>query len=136
MKTLIFIGVIGCVMLFTGCGPELVETANDPKVTAIESAAEGVVGVVGALGTLWPALIPVAAGGAGVLGAYKRLKPKILEANKDNEKYYAAGSTLATILEDIKVNEPEVWAKVGPKIADATKTAGDIENTIRGFRGL
>lgn len=136
MKTLIIALMIGICLLFTGCGPETAEIISDPNVVVIESAVEGAVGVVGLLGTLWPALIPIGTAGAGILAAYKRLKPKIIEANKENEKYYAAGETLATVLEDIKTNEPDLWEKIGPKIADATKTASDIEETIRGFRHL
>ena len=134
MKTLVFIGMIGFILLFMGCG-EGQKIITDPNtVKIIEDTAGAAVTITQGLGALWPALIPIGTAGAGILAAYKRLKPKIEAANKTTDKCLAAGSTLTTILEDIKVNEPDLWKKIGPKIAAASESAKDIETTIADFR--
>lgn len=143
MKTLLLIGILGCIMLFTACYPEAgISDPNaiiDPNTTItkiIEDTAEGAVGLTQLLSTLWPALIPVGTAGAGILAAYKRLKPKIQAAQDERNKYHAGGATLAIVLEDIKLNEPEMWEKIGPKIAKATDRNEDIFDAIKGFRGV
>ena len=135
MKALLIIGIMGIVMLFMGCGSE--QTISDPNtVAAIESTADAAVTLTQGLGALWPALIPIGTAAGGILAAYKRMKPKIEAANKTTDKCLAAGSTLTTILEDIKNNEPALWKKIGPKIKAASESAKDIESTITDFRQL
>lgn len=126
---------ITVLLMFSGCSGEA-EIISDPNtIVAIEAAAEGAVGLTQLLGALWPALIPIGTAGAGVLAAYKRLKPKIKAATENSDKYFAGGKALATILEDIKLNEPDMWVKIGPEIAKATELSVDIQSTIKGFRG-
>lgn len=129
--------IILSIMCAAGCEQGDGTIVTDPNtISQLETVAEGAVGLTQALGALWPALIPIGTAAGGVFATYKRLKPKIKESEEQGYKYYAAGETLANILEDIKINEPLLWKKIGPKIADATKTVSDIEDTIRGFRHL
>ena len=128
---LIILAALGCEEMKAA-----ISEPNNPTVASLEDAAEGAVGLTQVLGAIWPVLIPIGTAAGGVLAAYKRLKPKIIESQKQGDKYYAAGESLAAVLEDIKMNEPELWAKIAPKIEDAAKSATEIENTIRGFRHL
>lgn len=109
----------------------------DPNAVAkIEAGTEAGIGLAGALSLIWPALVPIAGIGAGILGTWRRMKPQVIAKTTEAEAYYQAGEVLATTLEDIKITQPEVWAKVGPVIEKALRPATAIENTIRGFRGL
>ena len=127
---------IAIVVLLAGCSGEA-EIITDPNtIVAIEAAAEGAVGLTQLLSALWPALIPIGTAGAGVLAAYKRLKPKIKAAQAETNKYYAGGETLAMILDDMKLNHPDLWKKIGPEIAKASEASEDVSDAIRGFRGV
>lgn len=135
MRTLI---IIGCVILFAGCDAgTTTEIITDPNnITAMETAAEGAVGLTQALGALWPALIPVGTAAGGLLAMYKRLKPKVIEATKSSDKYFAGGKVLADVLDDIKKNEPDLWEEIGPRIDKAKGTVELADSAIRGFRGV
>ena len=109
---------------------------TDPNtVSTIENVAETGVTLTQLLGSLWPALIPIGTAGAGVLAVYKRLKPKLIEATKSKDKYFAGGEMLTEILEDIKLNEPDIWAKIGPEIKKMS-IHKDVESALKGFRGV
>ena len=132
----ILIWIMILIVVLSGCD-QANQIISDPNtMPQIESGAEAAVTLTQILGTIWPALIPVGAAGGGILAAYKRLKPKIVESQRQGDKYYAAGETLAAILDDIKLNHPDIWEKMKPKITEVTKAGSDLENTIRGFRHL
>lgn len=140
MKTAFLTLALLCFMM-VGCEPATGPggVATDPNApTPIEIGAEAAITLTQVLGALWPPLIPIATAAGGVFAGYKRLKPKLQEAQQTSDKYYAAGETLTSVLEDIKTNEPELWAKIGPRIKAATssKAVTAIENTIREFRAL
>ena len=116
--------------------PNIVDPNIPAANTQIEDSVDAAITLTQALGALWPALLPIGTAAGGIFGAYKRLKPKIAEANESTDKCLAAGSTLTTILEDIKQNEPALWKKIGPKIKAASESAKDIESTITDFRQL
>lgn len=129
------------ILMFAGCqqavGPDgVVLDPNAPPL--IEPIVETGISLAQLLGAIWPPLIPIATAAGGLFAGYKRLKPRIQEAQKASDKYLAAGETLTNVLEDIKKNEPELWAKIGPRIQEATSSSvvTALENTIREFRGL
>ncbi len=109
----------------------------DPNTAEqFEDVAEGAVGIVTALSLLFPYLVPFAAGGAGILGTWKRLKPKLTAVQVENDNLAWGGELLAEALEGIKEDYPETWAKVGPGIHRAIKSSLSLENAIREFRHL
>ena len=127
--------------LLAGCqqalGPDgVVIDANAPPL--IEPIIETGISLAQLLGAIWPPLIPIATAAGGIYAGYKRLKPKLQEAQVAKDKYRAAGETLTEVLEGIKIHEPDLWAKIGPKIQAATSSSAvtALENTIRKFRGL
>ena len=109
----------------------------DPNVAEqYENAAEGLVTTGAALLPLLPWLAPFVAAGGGVLGTWKKLKPKLTAAGKEKDNFVRGGEVLATVLNDVKVNHPEVWTDVGPRISAVVKESAAIENAIREFRHL
>jgi len=136
LKTIILIEFsILMALVIVGCNPE--QIISDPNVVSqIESVAEQGVTLTQTLGLIWPALLPIGGVAGGILGAYKRLKPKIKAAQDETNKCQAGGEVLADILEDVKNNEPDMWKKIGPQIAEASKISGNVSDAIRGFRGI
>lgn len=128
-------------LIVAGCqkavGPDgVVLDPNAPPL--IEPVIETGITLAQLLGAIWPPLIPIGTLAGGIFAAYKRLKPQIQEAQTAKDKYLAAGETLTGVLEDIKKNEPTVWAQIGPRIEKATSSSvvTALENTLREFRGL
>ena len=139
MKKLIFLAPIifwaGCITSTNEKGEKTYSV--DPNVAAkAELTAEAGITLVQALGLIWPALLPVATAGAGVIATYKKIKPKLTEATNEAETYYKAGEVLSTALEEIKTQQPEIWAKVAPELEKYISASHNIENAIRGFRHL
>ena len=125
----------GCI---SGTDPETGKktySADPCTVAKLEQGTEGAIGILGILSAFWPALIPVATGAAGAYGVYKRTKPKLDEAKTTAELYHTSTHTLVAVIEDIKKNEPETWAKLKPYLKDS-KMGANIENVIRALRGL
>lgn len=134
-KQIYFGLLMAWLFLFAGCAELMQPVNNEPNAPPlIEPVVETGIGLGQLLGTLWPPLLPIATAAGGIFAGYKRLKPKLQQAQTDADKYFAAGETLASVLDDIKKNQPETWQVIGPKIADATKSISDIEQAIRGFR--
>lgn len=138
MKKLLLVLVLAlCVCV--GCVMDEV-TGNvhvDPNVAATyESIATGAVSVTSALQSLFPWLAPIVTGLIGLLTMWRRLKPQLTDANRKNDDLVWGGEILATVLDEIKESQPEVWAKVGPGIHNAIKSSASVENAIREFRHL
>ncbi len=109
----------------------------DPNIAGqIEQGAETGITITQALSVFWPALIPVVTAAGGIFATYKKIKPKLQKATNERDTYYKGGEVLATVLEDIKTNQPDIWAKVAPKLEDLIKSSLNIENAVRGFRHL
>ncbi len=127
--------IVGCEVSVDEQGKKVY--AADPNTVAkIEAGTEAGVTLAGALSLIWPALVPVAGIGAGVLGTWRKMKPQVMAKTTEAEAYYKAGEMLTTALEEIKTTQPATWAVVGPVIEKAFRPASAIEDTIRGFRGL
>ena len=109
---------------------------NNPTLQKAEAGAEGAVGILGAFSLLFPVLTPFAAAGAGILGTWKKVKPKLEEQTKKAEVSYKAGETLAYGLECIKTDYPDVWAKyIAPTLNRVKKPLSEVDMAIKGFRG-
>jgi len=145
MKRILFVAILilfagGCVEgIFTD--PETGEQTKyryiDPNVAGkVEDAAEGVVGTMSALLPLLPWLAPFVAGGGGLLGMYKKMKPKLTASEAEKDNFVRGGEVLAMVLNEIKANHPDIWKDIGPRIRGAVKDSASLENAIRGFRHL
>ena len=111
--------------------------ALDPNMAdQFEQGAETGITIAQALSAFWPALIPVATAAGGIFATYKKIKPKLQKAINERDIYYKGGEVLAIALEDIKTNQPDIWAEIVPKLDDLVKSSHDIENAVRGFRHL
>ncbi len=102
----------------------------------IEEVAETLITVGGVAASLLPWLTPFVAAAAAGLGTWRKIRPKLEEATNERDVFFKGGEVLATALDDIKTNQPEVWAKIVPAIEKATGPIGYAENAIRGFRHL
>jgi hypothetical protein len=119
----------GCAMTATGekiLTPEAIET-----IDAVASVAEP-------LGTSLAVLYPPAAvlGGvlAGVFGAWRRMKPKVAEAEDTAEIATAAGEATSYALEEFKKAHPEEWSTLSGYLRDHHGPV--IESFYRALRGL
>jgi len=122
--------------MLSGCQELLQPVSNEPNAPLlVEPVVETAVDLGALLGLVWPPLLPIATLVGGIFTAHKRLKPKLEKAQNSSDKYFAAGETLATVLEDIKTEQPEVWKVIGPKITKATMATNEIGSAIDGFRG-
>ena len=121
--------------------PETGETETvyslDPAETAqYEAVGEGAVGILGILSGFYPVLAPIAGIGAGILATWRKVKPQLAEATKKSELSYKGGQILTSALEEIKTTQPELWKKIAPTLEKAQQPITEVENVIRGFRGL
>lgn len=129
--------VLGCIGCITATDPVTGEQMMgvDPNIaTAIESGAQATIGILAILGTLWPVLIPIGTGIGGALVTWRKVKPKLTEAQSEATMYHSATESVVTALEDFKEKYPEGWDKLK---AEFTHTIGsNTENIIRAIRGL
>lgn len=109
------------------------DTVVADKVEAIAETA--VAGGAAASGFL-PWLVPFVTAGAAGLATWKKIRPKLEKATNERDSYYKGGEVLASVLQDIKTSQPEVWEKIGPLIEEASKPVGLAGDAIRGFRHL
>lgn len=138
MKKLILL-IVACVAL-SGCmkiiDPITGQTkyAIDPNAAAkIEKPAETVVSVLGVLGTFWPALLPFATAAVGAVAAWKRIKPKLTEAQTTSNLYHTSTQSLVAAIEEYKKHDPEGWDKLKGELGDWPTR---VENVIRALRNM
>ena len=142
MKKLLLVLVLlfacGCVEgIYTDSdtGEQIEYKYIDPNVAdKYEDIAEDVVGSLAALTSLLPWLAPFVAAGGGILATWKKLKPALTAANKEKNNLVRGGTALSQVLEDIKINHPDTWARISPAIHDSMIESGDVENAIKEFR--
>ena len=119
----------GCAVTPTGetvITPEGVET-----IDAIAAVAEP---LGASLILLWPSLAGVGGILAGAAGAWRKMKPKVVEAQSERDIAEAAGEATAYALEEFKKAHPDEWA-------DLSRILGDhhgpvVESFYRALRGL
>lgn len=92
------------------------DTANQ-----IGNAADVGTGLLGLASLFVPGLAGAAGIAAGVAGAYKKMKPGLT-------KYKKTSQHIVTSVENIKKNQPELWAKIKGEFK--TGTDADIEQVI------
>lgn len=129
----------GCI---TGTDPVTGEKtyAVDPNATAIQGAEVAVEGLA-AISPLFGATGGLIAGAAaGVLAAWRKVKPSLTQARTKAAQYYAATAATVTAIEEFKEASPDSWAKLGALITEQLTKQGldpkTIENVIRAIRGL
>jgi hypothetical protein len=148
MRARTFQVIIVCVILFPlgGCltsvdpstGQKQVSVdPNSPVIMTGEAAAQGIM----ALGPFFGATGGLIAGiAAGILAAWKKVKPSLVAAKTEAAQYHAATAATVTALESFKASNPMEWTKLGELIStQLTKQNMDplvIENVIRAVRGL
>ena len=109
----------------------------DPnKADQGEAIADVVVGVGGVAGMFWPAAIPIVSLLGGILGTWRKMRPKLEQATAERDISFKAGATLAEAFRIVKEKHPAVWDDVKPIIEAVTVPTSEMENVIRGFRGL
>lgn len=127
--------VAGCsLMELQPDGTYAVDPDTVAKVDAIADVAEPTAGVLTAL-SLWnPALAGAAGILAGMVGAWRNLKPKLQTVEDNAQLATAAGEATATAIEQFKVKYPDQWASLEELLQ---KNHGQsVENFYRALRGL
>lgn len=109
---------------------------DQEQADEIESATETLVAAGGIASGFLPWLTPFVAATVAGLATWRKIRPKLNEATAERDAFFKGGEVLAIALDDIKTNQPEVWAKIAPVIEDAAGPVGHVENAIRGFRHL
>ena len=144
-RILLLLTVLLCLGL--GC---LKETTVDPNTGEIETSwrvdpnkadqseaiADALVGAGGLASLFWPALVPLVSVGGGVLATWRKMRPKLEQATHERDVSHKAGAVLAEGYTRLKEVHPLVWEDIKPIIEKVAKPTSEIENAIRGFRGL
>jgi len=139
--------VMFMLVLFAGCeiqeavNPETGKTEktyalDQEQADKVEDVAETLITTGSIASSFLPWLAPFVAAAVGGFATWKKIRPKLNQATNERDSYYKGGEVLAIALDDIKTNQPEVWAKIVPAIEKATGPIGHAENAIRGFRHL
>lgn len=144
-RMLVLLAVLLCLSL--GCLKETVVDPNtgetettwrlDPgKADQGEAIVEVAVGAGGLASTFLPWLAPFVSAGAAGLATWRKIRPKLEQATKERDLSFKAGAVMAKGYEELKEKHPGVWDDIKPIIQVVTKPASEIDNVIRGFRGL
>ena len=111
------------------------ETILDPQTAETIDAVAAFAEPLGiSLGLLFP---PIAALGgilAGVAGAWRKMKPRLAEAEDMAEIATVAGEATTVALEDFKAKHPEEWATLSGYLRD--NHGPEVENFYRALRSL
>jgi hypothetical protein len=106
--------------------PETIETID---AVADVAAPLGV-----SLAILWPPATVIGGVLAGVAGAWKKMRPKLVEARSERDFAEAAGEATAYAIEEFKKAHPEEWNSLSEALRD--HHGPEIENYFRALRGL
>ncbi len=101
-----------------------------------EAIADVAIGVGGIASTFLPWLAPFVTAGVGGLATWRKIRPKLEQATKERDISFKAGATLAEALQELRQKHPQIWDDIKPIIENAAAPASEMENAIRGFRGL
>jgi hypothetical protein len=138
-----------CAAILAVCGCESrnidgqQESRIDPNTAAqIESAAGAAIGITDILGVFWPALAPIAAGGAMGLATWLKIRPRLTQYRSEADLYHTIAYSSVEAIELLKQEYPEYAAQL-LEYLDAVKNKfikpddrARIEAVIRGLRGL
>lgn len=139
--------IIAMLFLFTGC---ITETADDGTTTKvldpntvanIESGVESGALIAELLAPLLgPVSYLIGGGLLTALGVWRKVKPRIMDAEGKAEVGHAVTASLVEAIEVLKREHPDKWLILKPKIDAAIAKSGMdsavLENIIRGIRGL
>jgi hypothetical protein len=136
MKWMIWIPATVALFALAGCATTPAgETVLAPETIETIDAIADVAEPLGAsLAILFP---PVAALGgvlAGVFGAWRRMKPKVAEAEDLAEIATAAGESTSFALEEFKKAHPDEWGTLSDYLRDHHGPVA--ESFYRALRGL
>ena len=144
-RILLLLTVLLCLGL--GC---LKETTVDPntgetqttwrvdpnKADKGEAIADAAVGAGGLASTFLPWLTPFVAAGAAGVATWRKIRPKLEQATHERDISAKAGSAMAEAIGILKEKHPGAWNDIKAPIESIAKPASELENVIRGFRGL
>ena len=129
MSVLMMVFCVGCAAFqeLTGADVGDVDKMSDTAAATGELLA--------GLATVFGVPILSLIGGGLIAGAkvWRNMKPKIEEAETEADMYHDVAEVLINNIEDIKNNQPELWAKIKPFIA--SKQVGNVTAVVRALRG-
>ena len=144
MKESMIVIAVLTALLVGGCG--LVQTTEDGQKIVTEKGAQvadtaaAIAEPAGALATslslFWPPAAVLGGLLAGAAGAWKKLRPQIIEAESYSAISSASGKAIVLAIEKLKEESPESWEKLKPYLEDFIASGGIIENFVRELRGL
>ncbi len=124
----------GCEVITNPATGEKEYHLSPKDANSIEDSGEITVGVLGALGILWPVLLPIAGYAGGALRMFRKLKPKLTTAKTEAETYHSATDSIVAAIESFKTDYPKEWTILESKLNKAI--GPKAENVIRALRGL
>ena len=111
------------------------QTILDPQAAETIDAVAAFAEPLGvSLGILFPPIAAIGGILAGVAGAWRKLKPRLEEAEDMAEMATVAGEATSVALEDFKVKHPEEWADLSALLRD--NHGPEVENFYRALRSL
>lgn len=140
MKTKVLL--LAVILLAIGSCTKYIDPITGEKMVAVDSNAVAVVepyaetgiGALGALSGFIPVLAPFATLAIGIYGTWKKIKPKLTQAQTEATMYHSATESIVVAIEDFKKTYPDKWAELEAKLV---KSIGPkTENIIRALRGL
>ncbi len=144
MKTLIMAGVIVATLFVAGCidtvdpvtGEQLirVEPNTAKLLDNIAYVAEAAQPTGGALAVFWPVAGLITGIAGGLAGMWKKLKPKVVEAQKEADLYYATTASVVEAIEEFKKAYPDDWDNLEIRLEKAI--GRKTEAVIRALRGM
>ena len=107
----------------------------DPEIAEkVEQGAEAGIAIGSVLSAFMPGLTGIVGIAAGALGAWKKIKPKLTEAQSESRMYYTATESVVTAVDEFKKSNPTEWKKL--KSLLEKHLGSKAENVIRAIRGL
>ena len=129
------------VLMLSGCevaiNPETggKEYRVDPNRAAeIEQQVDVAGGILALLATIWPVLGPAAGAVVAGLATWRKIKPKVTEAQTEAKLYHSATASVVEAIESFKEEHPDWWKKLKTELVKVT--GPNAENVIRALRGL
>lgn len=136
MKWFIWIPTVVALCALAGCATTATgETILTPAAIGTIDAVASVAEPLGtSLAILYPPAAVLGAALAGVFGAWRRMKPKVVEAETGRDIAEAAGDATSFALEEFKKAHPEEWSTLSDYLS---KHHGPVvESFYRALRGL
>lgn len=146
-RTYSILMLFSLLMIFGGCITEIAEDGTKTYKLApgtSDKISEGGEGVLNLLNLLAPLLGPVgglAIGGVTTgLAVFKKIKPKLTEAQGKYELSNTVAGITVDVIEQLKEDNPKLWDSLSVKLQKECEDSGIdtklVKNFIRGLRGL